>query len=81
MHESSTNKLSVYLIKNEYVDHKDILKENDKLKSSNFGDVGTFYYAQSSHSVPTWVKKFFGESLKLTSEIFNATSKGIFWHQ
>lgn len=77
MSEPPTNKLSVYLIKSEYVDHKDILNENNKLNHLNLEGVGTFYYAHSNFSVPTWKKKFFGESLKLSSEIFNATSKGI----
>ncbi len=72
-----TNKLSVYLIKNEYSEHKDILKKIDKLESSEFDDVGTFYYGESHYSQPSWLETFFGSALSDTEKLFNASSKGI----
>ena len=77
MPDVPTNKLSVYLIKNEYSDHKDILKEIDKLESSEVDDVGTFYYGESHTFKPSWLEKFFGSSLSDTEKLFNASSKGI----
>ena len=71
------NKLSVYLIKDEYSDHKDILKDLGKLKTAPIDDIGTFYYGDSHTFKPLWVEKFFGSSLGDTSELFNASSKGI----
>ncbi len=77
MSDIPTNKLSVYLIKSEYSEHKDILKEIDKLKSSKIDDVGTFYYGESHTFKPSWLGKFFGTSLSDTEDLFNASSKGI----
>ena len=69
--------MSVYLIKDEYSDHKDILKDLGKLKTAPIDDIGTFYYGDSHTFKPLWVEKFFGSSLGDISELFNASSKGI----
>lgn len=49
MPDASTNKISVYLIKSRYSKHQDILKAMDKLKSSEVGDAGTFYYGENHY--------------------------------
>lgn len=77
MSDIPTNKLSIYLIKNEYSEHKDILKEIDKLQLSEIDDVGTFYYGESHTFKPPWLEKFLGSSLSDTKDLFNASSKGI----
>jgi len=70
------NKLSVYLIKEEYTDHETILKNHASLNSKDIDDVGTFYYGESHTYAPSWISKFFHGTLSDIS-IFNASSKAI----
>ena len=78
-----TNKLSIYLIKQEYSSLEDIFKNYEKLESENINDVGNFYYGDSHVSPPTWIKKFFGSSFDNNTDdeylkIFTASSKAVF---
>ena len=76
--EIPTNKLSVYLIKEEYSEHKDILKKIDTLQSKNVNGVGVLYFGESHTFKPSWLDKFFGSSLGDDIEkLFNASSKAI----
>lgn len=63
MTDISTNKLSVYLIKEEYPEHKDILKKFDTLQSKNINGVGVLYFGESHIFKPSWLEKFFGSAL------------------
>mgnify|MGYP001574555324 CR=1 FL=1 len=73
-----TNKLSVYLIKSDYSDHKDILKEYDNpLNSFEIKGIGTFYYGDSYNFKPSWLKSFFEASLDENIKIFSASAKGL----
>ncbi|MFH1614600.1 MAG: TIGR04141 family sporadically distributed protein [Planctomycetota bacterium] len=73
-----TNKLSVYLIKSDYFDHKDILKKyGTSLNSFEIKGIGTFYYGDSYNFKPSWLKKFFGTLLDENIKIFSASAKGL----
>lgn len=71
------NKLSIYLIKKEFNNHKDILKDFNKLNSKKISNVGTFYFSESFKYKPLWIEKFFGKNLD-NIEIFNAGLKAVF---
>ena len=61
--EIPTNKLSVYLIKEEYSEHKDILKKIDTLQSKDVNGIGVLYFGESHTFKPSWLDKFFGSAL------------------
>lgn len=73
-----SNKLSIYLIKEEYRDHKDILQNIGDLKSVQVKDIGIFYYKMSFDYKPPWVDKFFGNTIPEDIELFNASTKALF---
>lgn len=75
--EIPTNKLSVYLIKEAYSDHHDILRQFEKLHQQQIGDIGTLYFGASHTLEPSWKKKFFVNELD-EGEIFSASAKAIF---
>ena len=72
-----TNRLSIYLVKKGYTEHKDILKNLDELESIELKNVGRFYYKKSDSFKPTWINNFFHKSLGDDDDLFNASSKGI----
>ena len=85
-----SNKLSIYLIKEEYSVHKDILKDFDNLKSQQINTIGTLYYTEAHIYEPSWIKGFFGSSFNNSQsddsenrldqgklKLFNAGSKAI----
>lgn len=47
MSEIPTNRLSVYLIKEEYSEHKDILKKFDTLQIKDVNRVSILYFGES----------------------------------
>lgn len=76
--EIPTNKLSIYLIKEEYSEHKDIFKKFDTLQSKTIDNAGILYFGESHTFKPSWIEKFFGSSLgDDTKKLFNASSKAI----
>src|SRR3989338_8681941 len=92
MNDIPTNKLSIYLIKNSYSDHKSILKNFDKLTKEEIKDgtetIGTLYFGDSHLFEPSWIKDFFGSSFENNKEqntqdenrklkLFNASSKAV----
>lgn len=60
---SLTNRLNIYLIKDDFSTHDSILREIDSLESKQIEGVGTFYYSENPAINPSWVKSFFGVSL------------------
>ena len=72
-----TNRLSVYLIKGNFSDHGDILKNIENLQSRDIEGTGTFYFGESHTFRPDWLKKFFGSTLDDEQSLFNASSKGV----
>lgn len=69
------NKLSIYLIKDEYKDDDLILKSEKKLLA-DLNESGKVYYSPSYKSVPTWVNSFFRGQLG-TPEIFTANARAV----
>lgn len=87
-----TNKLSIYLIKDSYSNHKSILKNFNKLMKEEIkdgiGTMGTLYYGDSHLFEPSWIRNFFGSSFENNKEqkvqyesgklkLFNASSKAV----
>ena len=54
------NKLTIYLIKDNYQDYDSVVQNYDG--SKNVGDY-RFYYSISDAEAPLWIKKFFGKFL------------------
>ncbi|MEI7918515.1 MAG: TIGR04141 family sporadically distributed protein [Candidatus Saccharibacteria bacterium] len=69
-----SNKLSVYLIKEELTDIKDIFDESDIIKSITISDKAKLYYSNSEPSLPSWINKFFGKNTadQLRSVLYTA---------
>ncbi|MFA5178525.1 MAG: TIGR04141 family sporadically distributed protein [Candidatus Paceibacterota bacterium] len=76
MQKTPSNKLAVYLIKEEFTDHAAILKKHDTLQTKTVDDVGVFYYGDSHNYKPSWLKKFFGSVLGEIN-LFNAVSRAL----
>jgi len=72
-----TNRLSIYLIREEYSTDEEIFLEPDQLTKSEIGNFGFFYYAESKKFQPSWLTNFFGSSLSETQNIYNANTKGV----
>ena len=75
-----TNKLSIYLIKQEYRSSERIFKNYRELEREAIDDIGELYYGDSHISPPLWVRKFFGSSFDNSLKddnfkIFTASSK------
>lgn len=76
--EIPTNKISIYLIKEKYFNHKDILNDFDLLQSKIIDGVGVFYFGESHKFTPFWLENFFNSSLEEeVDRLFSATSKAI----
>ncbi len=73
---STTNKLTIYLIKKEYSNHRDILKNYAELLSKDLESHGVFYYGNSITYKPFWLEKFFNESLG-DIQLYYAGSRGV----
>lgn len=74
MPEEKTNKISVYLLKDD-VGINDILKkEYEKLDFNN----GSFYYDKSYRNPPSWINNFFNSNLN-DIDLFNQSSRGIYF--
>lgn len=70
-----TNKLSVYLIKEEFKEETSILKSTNKkveLDNSN-----TFFFENSYVKEPSWVSDFFNDSLNIKQALKVSSAKGI----
>jgi uncharacterized protein (TIGR04141 family) len=70
-----TNKLIVYLVKPQYDNPATIIESTQD--GIDIGDVGTFYFEDSGVSTPSWVKDFFGASLKKDIKLLAASSRGV----
>src|SRR5438876_12418622 len=73
---NKNNRLSVYLIKEEYSDINDILKNTDALESRPIEGVGTLYFGESHPNPPSWLTSFFG-GVNFDVPILNSSSKAI----
>jgi uncharacterized protein (TIGR04141 family) len=70
-----SNKLTIYLVKKEYVNFEDIVQNSEQ----SFKDLDKyrFYYDESDIKMPSWIKDFFGNSLDDLDVIQSASSKGL----
>lgn len=92
MTDQLTNKLTVYLIKERFLEHEEILSNIDDLLKEEF-DIssetkGVLYYGKSRITQPLWIKRFLSASFNNVIEqntddeskrykIFSASSKAI----
>jgi uncharacterized protein (TIGR04141 family) len=70
-----SNKLSVYLLKENFNSPDEILKDVSKLQKNHF-EIGDLYIETSRSYKPDWLKKFFGESSQ-NMPLFNSNSKAV----
>lgn len=71
---AARNKLSIYLIKEEYSDDDNRILNENKAVLGDIPDVGRAYYQPSSFSPPKWLNSFFG-SIFDTENIFTANAR------
>lgn len=71
-----TNRLSIFLIKEEYRDHEEILKDFKNLKAKALGPGGTLYWKPSGVRQPRWVKTFFDGEVE-SDDFLAASSQAI----
>ncbi len=76
-----TNKLSIYLIKEDITTDKEILKDIGNLTKIDINTAEkanyTFYHGKSFKNRPPWIRNFFGDSLKNIYDFRNSTAKAI----
>lgn len=68
------NKLSIYMIKNEFVEESDIIENYSD--SLSIEGVGTAYLGKSHTNVPQWANSFFGGHID-TTNIFTANARAV----
>ena len=81
MSNQRTNKLTVYLIK-EDIDENDIFKNGSNLASEEIEDIGCLFYTDSRRYEPDWLKHFFKNSIdnKVNGnkfKIYSATARAV----
>jgi uncharacterized protein (TIGR04141 family) len=72
----STNRLTVYMIKPKYRLLEDIIES--ATEPLRVGNVGQFIFEASHPEPPSWITKFFGDSLGRGLGIFNSSAKALF---
>ena len=71
------NKLSIYLIKDEFAkDDKLILKERRKILGE-FENVGIVYYDPSVRTIPSWLDDFFCGELMQCDSVFTSNARAV----
>jgi uncharacterized protein (TIGR04141 family) len=73
--EGKTNRLSIYLIKQEYQRPEDIVASS--LAPITIDGVGHFFFEPSHPYQPDWVEGFFGASLGDNVRILSASARGV----
>ncbi len=67
-----SQKLSIYLIKENIINHSDIVKD---LSNKEVFDNGTLYYKKSYSNPPAWADNFFGRTI---DELKNSSASGVY---
>ena len=67
-----SQKLSIYLIKENITEHSDIVKD---LSNKEEFDNGTLYYKRSFSNPPTWTGNFFNRGIE---ELKNSSASGLY---
>lgn len=73
---ANNNKLSIYLIKDEFAANDDLILDDKKEVLAEIPNVGTVYYQRSYSNVPKWVKSFFGSTVNVNN-IFTANARAV----
>ena len=71
---ATRNKLTIYLIKDEYADDDNKILSESKSLLGDIPGVGRAYYQPSSFSAPSWLQSFFGSTIE-TESIFSANAR------
>lgn len=78
MEKIKTNKLSIYLIKEDYSTPEEIFRNASLLKNKVYSESEIFYYGESHTNKPSWLKGFFLPSFTEDIELFNSSSSGVY---
>lgn len=81
MEKPKTNKLAIYLIKEEYSLPEEIFRDANSLNSKSYDDEGVFYYGESHTNKPRWLTNFFAPSFAESIELFNSSSSGVYLYK
>ena len=68
------NKLSIYLIKDEYADNDDKILKGSKRVLGELDDIGIVYYAPSITTIPKWLDDFYCGKIS-NGEIFTSNAR------
>ncbi len=68
------NKLSIYMLKDEFTDHNDIIRDYNR--SILLDNIGTVYIKNSYNSIPNWVNSFFVDQIN-ADNIFTANARAV----
>lgn len=70
----NSNKLSIYLIKDEFSENDNFILKDDKEFLCEIADVGIVYYQKSELKQPKWIHTFFKDEIN-TEGIFSANTR------
>jgi uncharacterized protein (TIGR04141 family) len=73
--DGKTNRLSIYMIKQEFQDLDEIITSDEE--SIEIRGVGHFYAARSYPKPPAWIANFFGEDTAGLGRILTSSAKGV----
>lgn len=71
------NKLSIYLIRDEFSSDDSFILKNSQYQSIEINKDSKVYFEQSKNSIPRWMKSFFCGSLDNAS-IFVSNARAVF---
>jgi len=72
----NNNSLTIILIKNEYVEFNQIIRDDiEDLKSFPLENIGTVYFVNSNVYPPTWTSSFFLNDDGFQNKLWNSSSK------
>jgi len=74
--EIKTNRLSIFLLKEEFTAPQDILKNHKELQKMKFGSGSTLYWRPSRIAQPKWVRNFFNTEVK-KEQFLTANSQAV----
>ena len=63
MAKEKKSKISIYLIKEEITDPRQIFRKFEDVHEVDIPSLGTFYYGESQTDSPGWINTFFGDTL------------------
>ena len=71
-----SNKLSIYLIKQEVAAVDELIISEEARKLGEIPEVGKVYYKPSNSSIPSWITSFFKNSIKI-EDVFSANARAV----